>query len=560
MKTLTLFSFVLLLAWIPFPAWAQQGPTGGQSSEWEATGFNNGRRIVRDSNGYFHAFWHSQTNTSAAPSGSGCDIFYQYTLTPAAEPPSMAAQGAWSPAYNMTVADYTDARYPSVAIEYDDYDGAWQTINDLHIVWQGVPLAGSRYEVYHASLAVSNPPTAPAGPLLGAVNLSNTPSTDSLVPAIAINQYVSTSANQSIHVVWQEEDIITGAGTPGGTEDTDFSDIAYIRSVDSGVTWTGPGGGWAPHAWDNLSLTTANAQMPTISCELDQYTEPVATGKIPPDLGYNSNHVHVAWNQDLAAGAIHILYTNSGDNGVSWAPPLDVSTAIGSPPTSTEAYPSIGADMLDNPHLTWIGGVINQAEPLRTGPAGSQYSAGLNPSLARSFPGPDVGMYGALANYIVYGWSANGGIVWTGPFEWLGFPDNEFPTVAFDRWQHVTVNWQGYMTMPTADYEIISVVRLNGNPPPMNPPIPPQLYGTFSGTTNDSNDNLNDDLLPNYAHKKVAMYMSPMEPNLVGYDEVWTKVVGHGAAAAVAPTPKDIWQKGNMTWVNLTNVEDWMLY
>ena len=46
----------------PVPA-QPPGPIG-QSTEWEATGFNNGRRMVRDSNGYFHAVWHAQAGVS----------------------------------------------------------------------------------------------------------------------------------------------------------------------------------------------------------------------------------------------------------------------------------------------------------------------------------------------------------------------------------------------------------------------------------------------------------------------------------------------------------------
>jgi hypothetical protein len=42
-----------------------QTPLGGVSiypegSEWESTGFNNGRSIVRDGDGYYHAVFHRQ--------------------------------------------------------------------------------------------------------------------------------------------------------------------------------------------------------------------------------------------------------------------------------------------------------------------------------------------------------------------------------------------------------------------------------------------------------------------------------------------------------------------
>jgi hypothetical protein len=90
-RILIVVALVLVFSWT---ALAQPWIIG-VSSEWEATGFNNGVRFVRDSNGYFHAFWHSQADTSARPSGYRGDIFYTYTTRPAAEPPSMAWQNAW---------------------------------------------------------------------------------------------------------------------------------------------------------------------------------------------------------------------------------------------------------------------------------------------------------------------------------------------------------------------------------------------------------------------------------------------------------------------------------
>ena len=138
------------------------GPSAiGQSSEWEATGFNNGRRMVRDSNGYFHAFWHSNPNLPAGPSGDSCHIFYSYTTTTATEPPPMSSQGQWAFPIDMTqLLGHNDDRYPSVAIEYDIYDNypSWTNKNKLHVVWQGNIQENGRYEVYYASIMVINPP------------------------------------------------------------------------------------------------------------------------------------------------------------------------------------------------------------------------------------------------------------------------------------------------------------------------------------------------------------------------------------------------------------------
>lgn len=233
------------------------------SSEWEATGFNNGVRFVRDSNGYFHAFWHSQEDPNAAPCGAGCDIYYAYTTRPAQEPPSMAWQGAWSPSFNLTAGlDNLDNRYPAAAIEYELYANSWHTFNQIHLVWQAILLGGDRrYEILYASLPVTNPPSPPFSISI-VRNLSET-KTDSLVPAIAINKY-NSKFKHNLHVVWQEEDIFDPT-SPSTTEDSRFSDIAYIASQNSGIDWFGPAGGWFGHRWDNLTQSNANSQMPSIA-------------------------------------------------------------------------------------------------------------------------------------------------------------------------------------------------------------------------------------------------------------------------------------------------------
>ncbi|MFB3896541.1 MAG: M6 family metalloprotease domain-containing protein [bacterium] len=514
------------------------------ATEWEATGFNNGRRMVRDANGYFHAFWHSQT-TLVAPSGFGSQIYYSYTTVAANEPPSMAFQGAWVTPINMTqLLNNLDNRYPSVAIGYDTYDGIWSspTANVLHIVWQAntTGMSIGRYDILYARITVTNPPTVPASwtwPRV--INLSNT-TTDSLVPAIAINQHGGVG-NQHLHVVWQEEDY-NGTVAPG--EDTWFSDILYRRSNNSGATWS---------AIQNLSNSAMNSQMPSISCILDQYTgNPAQTGR--NEFGYNSNDVHVVYNEDFGPGFIHIFYLRSPDNGVTWNPRIDVSTSAGGMSSVTDAYPNIAIDMLDNPHIVFMRNNIVQAEPLRS--IGTTYLAGFNPTQVRSFPGPDVGMYGALMNMIVYAYSTSTSA--SVPWDWheLAYTyDCEFPTVALDRFQHVNVNWQEFNY---TDYEIMRKTRLNLWPPPPTFPILLQMYSpSWSAATSDSNDSANDDLFPNLAHKKVAFYRSGTNYNqefiTPGYDEVWTKIMGHGESGAISGLTA-IMQDGNMRYFNPATV------
>ena len=85
---------------------------GDLSSEWEATGFNNARSIVRDADGYFHMVYHTQINPDAAPGGP-CDIFYSHTIVPA--PPTSSMD--WAPPIPIASMPEDD-RYPSIGIEH----------------------------------------------------------------------------------------------------------------------------------------------------------------------------------------------------------------------------------------------------------------------------------------------------------------------------------------------------------------------------------------------------------------------------------------------------------
>jgi hypothetical protein len=502
------------------------------SSEWEATGFNNGVRMVRDSNGYFHAFWHSQQNNSAAPCGANCDIFYSYTTAPAVEPPSMAWQGAWTLPVNLTAnLRNRDNRYPAAAIEYEFYAGPWHDYNKIHVVWQAVLPNAANYEVLYASIPVTNPPTRPAA-WMSAKNLSNT-KTDSLVPAIAINRY-NNRINQNLHVVWQEEDIFG----PGPGSDAAFSDIAYIFSPNSGLTWFGPAGGWGGNVWDNLTQTAANSQMPSIACVPEQYTG--SPGGRPNDLSYYSDDVHVSYNEDAGPNnSINVFYLRSTNNGLTWNPRVNVSANTGG---FCDAYSSIAVDPFDNPHIAFMRKQMIQREPLWTSPT-DNYKPGINPSLWRSFPGPEVGMYGVLTNqvtYAYYNWGTWFTKTWDSPYK-----DYEFPTVSLDRRLNAIVACQVYISYNN-DYEIIHDTNINLTPPSY--PLVFQLYRGWTGLDIDSDDLSNDDLFPNLACKKAAMYYSPDELNITGFDDIFTKISGHGPGAAVAPVSKTIMQDGNVKY------------
>jgi len=482
----------------------------GQSSEWEATGFNNGRRVVRDcmdpDTGYYHYVWHSQPNPYTAPSGSGCDIYYACT--------DFAGNVVVNPT-NLTLnLGFTDNRYPSIAIEYYILDGTltYVQFNNIHLVWQATSEEeGTIYEIYHAVINVTGPPTVPP-PFTPAnvKNLSQTPNNESLVPAIAINQN-NEDGFQHVHVVWQEEDI--DRSLPGSP-----SDIYYTRSIDSGQTFMGPQSGGP---WDNITNSLYNSQMPTISCTLDSYYGNRPLDYTLPNSGYNSDDVHVAYNEDTWWGGINIFYLRSFNDGGTWAAPQNVSIPTGG---ENDGYPNIAVDMLDNAHIVFMRNVTPHEPP-------PVYIPGLNPANANSFPGPDPGMYASRFNLVIH-WSNNPNPV--PPIPWPFWDsDQEFPTVAMDRDQNLNVNWQDYF-WDYSDYEIIRVTNVNGTAPSW--PLVNPVYGNWSYWKDDSRDMDNDDLFPNLAHKKVSMYMSPN--NTAGFTEIWTKILGHGQAAAIAPFSK----------------------
>ncbi|MEA3421929.1 MAG: hypothetical protein U9Q97_09685, partial [Acidobacteriota bacterium] len=372
------------------------------TSEWEATGFNNGRRIVRDADGYFHMVYHSQVNPDSPPGGP-CDIFYSHTILPA--PPTSSMD--WVPAIPIvTLMD--DDRYPSIAIEH----GSTAMPGDddtLHVVWQHYNSTTGVYDIWHISSpnAIVPPPDA-WGPLSSVY----TSPYNSLVPDI------DCSFANPLHVVWQEEDIEAG-----------FSEILYLRSLDHGVSWTN---------LTNISQTpSTNSQMPDVATVIDFPDS-------PSQYTYWSDQVHVVWNDDLATSPPNIYYRSSPDAGITWNPSENVSVISGS--NISDGYPSMTVSREDIPHVVWMHNV-QPHDPDTPGP----YVPGADPLNPNSFPGPIAGMYAALTQEIRY--SQRTGGTWI-PFEVI-YPtvdDQEFPSIAcdqFDMLHAACQNWDG------SDYEIL---------------------------------------------------------------------------------------------------------
>ncbi|NOQ23613.1 MAG: hypothetical protein GQ565_13320 [Candidatus Aegiribacteria sp.] len=381
------------------------------SSEWEATGFNNGRRIVRDADGYFHMVYHSQSNPDATPGGP-CEIYYSHTIVPA--PPASSAD--WMPAI-LIASPPEDDRYPSIAIEHGS---TLNPSNDdtLHVVWQHKDHTSGVYDIWHVSCpnTVNPPPDSWGAP----VSIYTSPH-NSLVPDI------DCSLGNILHVVWQEEN-----------HEGQFSEILYLRSADHGITWTN---------LTNISQTlSTNSQMPDVATVIDFPDS-------PSQFTYWSNQVHVVWNDDLAASPPNIYYRSSPDAGISWNLSENVSILSGS--NTEDGYPSLTVSREDTPHVVWMHGV-EPHDPDTPGP----YVPGLDPINPNSFPGPIAGMYGQLNQEIRY--SNRSGGSWIS-FEVVssGTVDNEFPSIACDQFDMLHTAWQAWNG---TDYEIWQAHRSAASP------------------------------------------------------------------------------------------------
>lgn len=501
-----LFVFILVMSLVPLLGLAQVISVG-QSSEWEATGFNNGRRMVRDTNGYFHIVWHSQTNPNNPPMGTNCHVYYACITDTGM---------IWIPPQCMTInmPELLDSRYPSIAIEYDGVDnfGDWLNYNQIHIVWQAKMANSNTYEVLHSAIQITNPPVVPMPFNWGSTqNLSNSPAVDSLVPAIAINKFTTDPAlDQNIHVVWQEEDVTGRYGM-----DAAGSDIFYSMSWNCGTNWTVPA---------NLTNTRMNSQMPSISCVLDSYygTPPQYAGN---DSAYLSDDVHVSYHENTLAGGINVYYLQSPNNGAMWNAPVNLSPAL----EVSEGYSNIAVDMEDRMHVVCMDDLV-RSEPIQ-----GAYMPGIDPYNNQSFPGPDPGMYHVVANAVKYYGFAPALILQSSD----SF-DREFPTVALDRAQNLDLNWQEHFIGPMpATYDILRIQCMNTSP--VTRPLSVPVYPAWNSyATIDSNDFNNDYLFPNLAHKKVSMYLNINNGSHNIFSEVWTKITGLDQPSAIAALAKTI--------------------
>jgi hypothetical protein len=170
-------------------------------------------------------------------------------------------------------------------------------------------------------------------------------------PAIAVD------SSNNTHVFWQE-------GALG------LFEIYYIKSTDSGVTWSGvkrltwnPGGSYHPTialepgntihmVWQDV--TPGNAEIyykkstdGGMSWTGGKRLTWTASGSFSPAIAVDSSsRIHMVW-YDTTPGNDEIYYKISTDGGMSWS-----SNRLTWNPGKSE-FPTIAADSSNHLHLSW---------------------------------------------------------------------------------------------------------------------------------------------------------------------------------------------------------------
>ncbi len=169
------------------------------------TQMENGRRVVRDSTGLYHAVICNPHAVPVIESLSSLDTWGK----------------TWTPSM---VLPFAPAQYPALAIDMGDI---------LHLVWSDT------WDIWYSN--------SPAGMNAWSVplNLSNSPWSMSIFPSI------DCDGLNTIHVVWQEIDYY---GPGSGDE------ILYSASTDNGFSFNGP---------INVSNNPFESERPCVACPYD---------------------------------------------------------------------------------------------------------------------------------------------------------------------------------------------------------------------------------------------------------------------------------------------------
>ncbi len=511
------FFAVLMILLLIYPV--QAAPIrvdNSELSELDGTGMNNGRRIVRDSQGFYHLVFTSKypaSDASGNPPETAFEegiIYYTRTLIPAegGSPPPWTSAMWKIPVPITSTADGAvtpiDDRYPSIAIEY----GMGSVNERLHVVWQRERSVNGVYDIAYTtcsndgSCAWEDGTGGSGHRFLYQSNTASVPvERNSLVPSIAINQ------NNHVHVTWQEENYIQVSGN-----DEYYSEVLY-KGYTQGSSPTRDAIWFDADDYSaNISQTPfKNSQMPSIACILGD-----AAGE------YNSTQVHIAWNDDennagSGGASPNIWYTSSLDDGATWNSGSRENWSAALLDGGADGYPSLVIDTADMPHVVFMHGVSTDDPDGTTFNGRDGYAPGIEFAFPgqNPYPGPDPGLYQGAVQSIYYANSIDP-ITVVSDGTTL---DNEFPSIALDSDGNQYVVWQGLRPYSeVGDYDI--------------------FFSDMTTITNTTNDTDYADSYPCLAMKKTSTWIA-------GYGYTWTKyssiiqsqVWFDGEGSLIEPTP-----------------------
>ncbi|MBN1551195.1 hypothetical protein JW979_06985, partial [bacterium] len=467
-------------------------------NEWDTLAYPNGRRMVRDADGYFHLVFHMQVPANHPPgnppttSNEEAAIYYVHSLYPAAQdtdPPP------WDPSYWSSpvaiastfdgLTDPRDDRYPSIAIEYGSFTDPGD--NDrLHVVWQRERSTNGVYDIAYATClndgnCVWQDGLGSAGHrILYQSNDGGAPiERNSLVPSIAIN------ADNHVHVVWQEENFISAFGNY-------YSEILY-KAFTQGDNPTRDTIWYSANDYEsNISQTPGlNSQVPVVACITDD----------PTTFTYNSSSVHIAWSDDENMGgsgglAPNIYYIKSTDDGQTWNMANRENWSALRITGGEDGYPSMVIDYNDDPHVVFMHGVSPNDPDGITSLERGDYCPGCWPPVGATFPhpGPNPGMFGSLLLQKIYYGRDFGVFI---DVDQDQADDNEFASISMDSVGNFMVVWQGYIMGEESVYEIIG--------------------SNLTSFYNLSNDFDHDDMFPSLPAGKNGVWLE-------GYDYCFLKM------------------------------------
>ncbi|MCX6667835.1 MAG: DUF2341 domain-containing protein [Euryarchaeota archaeon] len=311
----------------------------------DLTAYNDGRKIVRGSDGTLYAIYRYKLAGGTTTTGWNNIRFAKSTDNGV----------SWS-YVNITASTAYAQNYPSIAIN---------STGGLHIVWDGgVSSATALIREIHSSDggATWTSPVTVSGPYT--TRAQN-------VPSIAID------SNDNMYVVWYGGNQATAntqirfsKSTNGGTTWSaptnittsigatyylqQYPSIAIDNSNNLYVVWNGRYSGASPGSLYHIRFSKSTNGGTTWSAATNISTLTTAYDQLNPCIALdNANGIRVVWyGRAVAAIAqTQIRYTASTNGGTTWSASYNISRNI----AYNQQYPSIAVDNGNNLHVVWQG-------------------------------------------------------------------------------------------------------------------------------------------------------------------------------------------------------------